>query len=145
MLVVTDAYDSADLPQGGVVTIGNFDGLHLGQQAILRRVVERARELGAPAVVVTFDPHPLAVLRPEQAPVPLTVPRQKAALLAELGVSALLIVRFTRELSRLPAERFVRDFLVREMALCEIHVGEDFAFGFRREGNLALLGRLGEK
>lgn len=145
MLVVTDAYDSADLPQGGVVTIGNFDGLHLGQQAILKTVVARAAELSVPAVVVTFDPHPLAILRPEQTPVQLTVPRQKEALLAELGVSALLVVRFTRELARLPAERFVRDFLVRELALREIYVGQDFAFGYRREGNLALLTRLGEK
>jgi riboflavin kinase/FMN adenylyltransferase len=145
MLVVHDAYDSSDLPQGGVATIGNFDGLHLGQQAILETVVSRARELGVPSVVITFDPHPLAVLRPEQTPARLTIPRQKEALLAEMGVSVLLEVRFTRELARIPADRFVRDFLVRELAIREIYVGEDFTFGHRREGSLALLEKLGEK
>jgi riboflavin kinase/FMN adenylyltransferase len=145
MLVVQDAYDSSDLPQGGVATIGNFDGLHRGQQAILETVVARARELGVPSVVITFDPHPLAVLRPEQAPARLTIPRQKEALLVEMGVSVLLTVRFTRELSRIPADRFVRDFLVRELAVREVYVGEDFTFGHKREGNLALLQKLGEK
>src|SRR5436309_10029096 len=77
MHVFQDAYNASDLPRGGVGTIGNFDGLHRGQRAILDRVVARAEELGVPAVVVTFDPHPMTVLAPERAPVPLTTPKQK--------------------------------------------------------------------
>lgn len=145
MLFVADAYESVDLPQGGVVTIGNFDGIHLGQRAILAEVLKRSEDLAAPSVVLTFDPHPLALLRPEQAPLALTTLRQKEALLDEMGVSALLALRFTRELSRLPAERFVRDFLVRELAIAEVYVGHGFTFGHRREGDFALLSRLGEK
>jgi riboflavin kinase/FMN adenylyltransferase len=143
MHVVQDAYSSSDLPRGGVGTIGNFDGVHRGQRAILDRVVARAGELGAPAVVVTFDPHPLAVLAPERAPVPLTTPRQKEALLAAAGIAAMLVVRFTPELSRVPAQSFVRDFLHGRLGLEEIHVGASFVFGHRREGNLQLLRRMG--
>jgi riboflavin kinase/FMN adenylyltransferase len=145
MLVVPDAYESSDLPHGGVAAIGNFDGVHRGQRAILERVVERAAAVGAPAIVITFDPHPLAVVRPEQAPVPLSTPTQKERLLAEAGIGALLTVRFTREFSRTPAQQFVRDFLVGELAVREIYVGKEFSFGHQREGNLELLSQLGER
>src|SRR5579864_4128681 len=143
MLVVHDAYDSSDLPRGGIAAIGNFDGVHCGQRAILAPVVESAGKLGVPAVVVTFDPHPLAVLRPEQAPLPLTTPAQKERLLAAAGIDVLLTVRFTREFSRTPARTFVRDFLAGELAVREIFVGRDFTFGHQREGTLALLEELG--
>jgi riboflavin kinase/FMN adenylyltransferase len=143
MHVAQDAFHSSDLPHGGVATIGNFDGVHRGQRAILDRTVERAGELGVPAMVVTFDPHPLAVLHPERAPVPLTTPKQKEALLAEAGVAVLLVVRFTPEFSRVPARQFVREFLHEKLGLQEIYVGEDFVFGHRRDGNLDLLREMG--
>ena len=143
MLVVQDAYDSSDLPQGGVLAIGNFDGVHRGQRAILDRVGARSRELGAAATVVTFDPHPLAVLRPDQAPLAITTPAQKERLLAEAGVAVLLVVRFSREFARTPARQFVREFLWERLAAREIYVGESFTFGHRREGNLELLRGLG--
>ncbi|MDP9122218.1 MAG: riboflavin biosynthesis protein RibF, partial [Acidobacteriota bacterium] len=143
MLVVSDAYDSSDHPQGGVAAIGNFDGVHLGQRAVLDRVVARARELGAPAVVITFSPHPLSVLRPERVPVALTTPQQKEQLLAEAGITVLLVVRFNRELAKTPARRFVRDFLHDSLRLREIYVGRGFAFGYKREGDLALLESMG--
>jgi riboflavin kinase/FMN adenylyltransferase len=145
MHVVQDAFNSSDLPHGGVATIGNFDGVHRGQRAILDLAVARAGELGVPAVVVTFDPHPLTVLSPERAPVPLTTPKQKEALLAETGVSNVLVVRFTPEFSRVPARQFVRDFLHQKLALQEIYVGEDFVFGHQREGNLELLQEMGKE
>jgi riboflavin kinase / FMN adenylyltransferase len=145
MHVVQDAYNSSDLPRGGVGTIGNFDGVHRGQRAILDRVVARAEELDAPAVVVTFDPHPLAVLAPERAPVPLTTPRQKEKLLEEAEVAAMLVIRFTAEFSRVSARAFVRDFLHERLDLREIYVGESFVFGHRREGNLELLREMGEE
>jgi riboflavin kinase/FMN adenylyltransferase len=143
MHVVQDAFNSSDLPHGGVATIGNFDGVHRGQRAILDRAVSRAGELGVPAVVVTFDPHPLSVLSPERAPVPLTTPKQKEALLAEAGVSTMLVVRFTPEFSRVPARQFVRELLHQKLALQEVYVGEDFVFGHQREGNLELLREMG--
>lgn len=144
MLVVEDAYDSLlDLPRGGVGTIGNFDGVHLGQRAILERVVSRARELGAPSVVITFDPHPLSVLAPSRAPLALTTARQKAALCDELGLGALLVVRFTQELARVRAEDFVRGFLCERVGLSELYVGKGFAFGRGRAGDLALLETMG--
>ncbi len=145
MHVVQDAYTSSDLPRGGVGTIGNFDGVHRGQRAILDRVVACAAELGLPAVVVTFDPHPLAVLAPERLPVPLTTPRQKEKLLEEAGVAAMLVLRFTPELARVPARAFVGDFLHERLDLQEIYVGESFSFGHRREGNVELLRQMGKE
>src|ERR1700688_4175007 len=143
MLVVQDAFESSDLPQGAVVAIGNFDGVHRGQCAILQRIVARARELRVAAAVVTFDPHPLAVLRPEHAPLAITTLPQKEHLLSEAGVAAMLVVRFTREFSRTPARQFVREFLWGRLRAREIHVGESFTFGYRREGTFELLRRLG--
>lgn len=145
MHVIHDAYNSSDLPRGGVAAIGNFDGVHRGQRAVLDRAVERARELQGPAVVVTFDPHPLAVLRPEQAPTPITTLRQKEALLEEMGIGAVLVIRFSPEFARTPARVFVRDFLHGRLGLQEVYVGSNFVFGHQREGDLALLREMGEE
>lgn len=147
MFVVQDAYNShvTDLPRGGVGTIGNFDGLHLGQRAIIDRVVARAAELGVPPVVITFDPHPLAILRPDQAPLRLTTKEQKETLLREAGVEVVLILRFTPELARVPARQFVREFLHERLGLREIYVGKSFVFGHEREGDLELLQEMGQE
>jgi len=147
MHVVQDAYasQSTDLPRGGIGTIGNFDGLHLGQRAIIDRVVARARELGVPAVVITFDPHPLVILRPDQAPVRLTTPEQKEKLLAEAGVDVVLILRFTPEFARVPARQFVRELLHERLDLREVYVGRSFVFGHGREGDLELLQEMGNE
>jgi riboflavin kinase/FMN adenylyltransferase len=145
MQVVEDAFNASDLPRGGIGTIGNFDGVHRGQRAILDRVTARAAELGSAAVLVTFEPHPLSVLAPERAPLPLTLQRQKERLLDEAGIAWMLNVRFTPELARLPAADFVRDFLHGRLGLLEVYVGESFVFGHRREGDLELLRRMGEE
>ncbi|MEM8962273.1 MAG: riboflavin biosynthesis protein RibF [Acidobacteriota bacterium] len=145
MQIVEDALRSADLPYGVVATIGNYDGLHRGQRTVLDTVVERAEALGCDAVVVSFEPHPLRILRPEQAPPLLTPPAVRERLLREIGIDVLLLVRFNRELGSTPAERFVRDFLHRKLSVRELYVGADFGFGHRREGNVALLERLGEE
>jgi riboflavin kinase/FMN adenylyltransferase len=144
MLVIQDAFNSSDLPHGGVGTIGNFDGVHRGQRAILDLVGARARELDLPSVVITFDPHPLAVLRPDLAPAPLTTLRQKERLLDEAGVAVLLIVRFTPDFAKTPARTFVREFLHGRLGLEEIYVGSGFVFGHQREGDLPLLRQMGE-
>src|SRR5581483_7382214 len=145
MQVVRDAWWSGDLPQHAVATIGNFDGIHRGQRAILERVVARAKELGAPSALVTFDPHPLALLRPREAPPLLTTPAQKERLVAEAGIDNLLVVGFDRELANRSADEFVRRFLVDALQVRELYVGRAFRFGRKREGDVALLQRLGAK
>jgi riboflavin kinase/FMN adenylyltransferase len=146
MVVIPDAYATSDLPKGGVAAIGNFDAIHSGHRAILEQVVKRAEELSAPPVVLTFDPHPAAILRPEMpVPVRLTTPEQKEKLLADLGIAVLLVVRFTPELARTPAAQFVRDFLANRLGLQGIYVGSGFRFGHARQGNLALLQEMGRE
>ncbi len=143
MRVIDDAWRRSDLPRGAIGTIGNYDGIHRGQQAILERVVDCARASGAASAVVTFDPHPLKVLQPESAPPALTTSAQKRRLLAALGVEHLLVVRFTPEVAGTPAERFVSEFLAGRLALGAVFVGRRFAFGRGREGDLGLLERVG--
>lgn len=145
MQVIPDAFRATDLPRGGVVTIGNYDGIHRGQRQVLDRLVARARELAAPSVVVTFQPHPFAILRPDEVPPALTTAAQRERLLDATGVDVTLIVRFTRDLAALPAEEFVRGFLVERLAVREVHVGSRFAFGRGRGGDLALLARLSDE
>ena len=143
MIVIRDPLKPVDLPKGGVVTVGNFDGVHRGHQKMLGDVVRRAKALSAPSVVVTFDPHPLKVLRPEEAPKMLQTLRQKEEAVEACGVEALVIVPFTRDFSLTPAEAFVRELLVRKLAAREVHVGERFTFGRDKGGNFDLLRRLG--
>jgi riboflavin kinase/FMN adenylyltransferase len=145
MQVIHDAMKSADLPYGVVATIGNYDGIHRGQRQVIDRVVERARAEDVPAVVMSFDPHPLTVLRPAAAPKRLTTLGQREALLAEAGVDALLVLRFNTELARTEARDFVRHFLQQQLAVQELYVGSCFVFGHQRRGNLQLLQELGEK
>ncbi len=144
MIVVQDAFNASDLPRGGVGTIGNFDGVHRGQRSALDLVVARATELGVPSVVITFDPHPVAVLRPELAPPLLTTLQQKEKLLEEAGISVVLVLRFNPELAKIPARRFVRELLHEKLDLKEIYVGSSFMFGHGREGDLSLLREMGE-
>jgi riboflavin kinase / FMN adenylyltransferase len=145
MLVFCDPLKQTDLPSRSVATIGNFDGFHAGHQAIVRGAVERARELGAPSVVITFDPHPLSVVAPDRAPPQILTLAQKEELIAAAGADALIVIPFTHEFSRWSSERFVDDFLVRRLAIRELRIGRDFCFGAGREGNLARLIELGRK
>jgi riboflavin kinase/FMN adenylyltransferase len=145
MIVVHDPLRQTDLPRGCVATIGNFDGMHVGHQAIVHGIIERARELGRPSAVITFHPHPLTVVAPDRVPKQILTISQKEEILRGLGVDALLIVPFTHEFSRWTADRFVEDFLVRALNVAEVRIGRDFAFGAGREGNLATLTALGER
>ncbi|HEX2164655.1 MAG TPA: bifunctional riboflavin kinase/FAD synthetase [Thermoanaerobaculia bacterium] len=144
MLLVHDAYRAGDLPEGGIAAIGNFDGLHRGQRAVIELVRARAAAAGMPSTVITFEPHPVAVLRPEAAPPRLTTAEKKEKLIEEAGVDVLLVVRFTPELSQTPARVFVREYLHQRLKLSEIYVGSSFVFGHRREGDVALLREMGE-
>lgn len=140
-----------DLPSGAssfsrtVVTIGNFDGVHLGHRAILTRVIHRARELDAQAVAVTFEPHPLKVLRPEMDLPLLTTPEQKIGLLTAAGLDAVVVLPFTREFAALPAREFVHRYFLERLRVREVVVGHDYCFGRGREGNIDLLKEMGEK
>ncbi len=145
MQVIRDAMKSADLPYGGIVTIGNYDGIHHGQLSVIRSAVKRARDEGVASAVISFDPHPLRFLRPESAPPLLTSEGQRRRLLEEAGVDFLLLFRFGSELAKTPAPDFARQILVDKMAIKAIYVGTDFVFGHERGGDLALLESLGEK
>ena len=107
-------YPEIDLPGDArpVATLGNFDGVHLGHQRAMELLIERARELNAPAVAVTFEPHPVSVLRPEQAPKRILTPALKQEVLGGLGLDLLVVIHFTKEFSRIEPEEFVRQVLV---------------------------------
>jgi riboflavin kinase/FMN adenylyltransferase len=125
------------------VTIGVFDGVHRGHQAIIGHLVKRAKDLGVRSVVVTFDPHPAEVVRPGSHPAVLTEPARKAELIEALGVDVLCVVPFTQDFSRLPAEEFVHDVLVESLHSGLVVVGENFRFGHKAAGDVPLLERLG--
>ena len=128
-----------------VVTIGVFDGVHRGHQRIVARAAEVARELGLPLVVVTFDPHPSEVIRPGAHPAMLCSLRRRAQLLAEFGADVVCLLQFTLEFSHLGPEEFVRTALADRLHARRVVVGENFRFGYRAAGDLALLAVLGEK
>jgi riboflavin kinase/FMN adenylyltransferase len=126
-----------------VVTIGVFDGVHRGHQAVIGHAVKRAHDLGVRSVVVTFDPHPAEVVRPGSHPAVLTEPARKAELIEGLGVDVLCVVPFTPDFSHLSADAFVHDVLVDHLHASLVVVGENFRFGHRAAGDVALLERLG--
>jgi len=128
-----------------VLTLGNFDGVHLGHQAILRRAVERARELGGQSVVLTFEPHPLAVLAPERAPPIIQPVHDRLATLRALGIDVTVLQRFTRLFAALTPEAFVREFLQRHLELLHVVVGYNVNFGRDRAGSAETLQTLGAR
>ncbi len=138
--------DLSQIPQGygpTVATLGNFDGVHKGHQAVLATVVERARAEGARAVAVTFDPHPVAVLHPDRAPQIITGPQQRLDLLAATGLDAVLVMEFTREFAQWTPERFVVDVFVKALGASVVVVGEDTRFGVRNSGDVNTLRQIG--
>jgi riboflavin kinase/FMN adenylyltransferase len=136
--------DNADIQRPTVLTLGVFDGLHLGHQLIIRTVVERARAVGAVPTVITFDPHPRAVLHPESAPPLLQTLDQKVEGFGVLGIEQTVVVRFTPEFSMIKAEDFLRQVVKERLQAKEVYLGRGFAFGHDREGNIELLRRVSE-
>ncbi|HEU5420503.1 MAG TPA: bifunctional riboflavin kinase/FAD synthetase [Streptosporangiaceae bacterium] len=128
-----------------VVTVGVFDGVHRGHQRIVARAAAAAAGRGLPVVVVTFDPHPAEVIRPGSHPALLCSPRRRCELLAGLGVSAVCVLPFSYEFSQLGPDEFVRAVLVDRLHAAHVVVGEDFRFGHKAAGDVALLAELGEK
>ncbi len=129
--------------RGSVIAIGNFDGIHLGHQRVLEYCIGLARETGAVATALTFEPPPLKVLRPEVAPLRISTNQQRMEWFEALGMEAAVVLPFTMELSRVTAEDFVDDILVRQLQVNAVVVGEDFRFGHKQVGNVKLLRELG--
>jgi riboflavin kinase/FMN adenylyltransferase len=128
-----------------ILTIGNFDGIHLGHRAILDTVVGRSKDLRGQAVVYTFDPHPRKVLQPGRAPRLLTTLEQKLELLESAGVDAVIVEPFTLEFAKTSADTFIRDYLLARIRPVEVYVGYDFHFGHDREGSMRMLTEMGPR
>jgi riboflavin kinase/FMN adenylyltransferase len=143
MKVLRSISDLATLPGPLFLAIGVFDGVHLGHQAVISTSADHARKAGGTPVVVTFDPHPAKVLRPESAPHLITATRHKIALIRDLGVAHLLVLPFDLTFAATAPEEFVRLLVANSRPLREICVGHEWSFGKGRAGNLALLQQLG--
>jgi riboflavin kinase/FMN adenylyltransferase len=133
----------ASAAQPCALTIGNFDGVHLGHRAMLERVASMARERGLRACVMTFEPHPREFFAPDQAPTRLTSLREKLELLAGLGVDQTLVCRFDYDFARVTAQEFVERIVLRALDARYVLVGDDFRFGARRAGDFELLAQTG--
>lgn len=131
--------------QGTVVTVGTFDGVHCGHRDLLARLVERAREIGKPSLVVTFSPHPLEVVNPADAPLLLTVGDEKLDAIVDYGVDYVVVLPFTRTLAGYTPEAFVHELLVKGYDMRELFIGYDHGLGRGRTGTVEYLRELGER
>ncbi len=138
MKVATSLAD-ASISRPSVVSIGNFDGVHLGHREILKTVVQRARELGVQSVAMTFSPHPIHFLAPDRAPALISTPEQKIQLMASTGIDLLFIAQFDQPLSRMSPEHFVREYLIQGLKARSVCVGGNFNFGYRQRGTIQTL------
>jgi riboflavin kinase / FMN adenylyltransferase len=130
---------------GCVATVGNFDGVHAGHQAVLGQLQQHAQELGLPSVVLTFEPQPLEYFQPDSAPARLSSFRDKYLQLAAQGIDKLVCLRFQASLAKVPAKEFVQRLFVEAMGVKRIIIGDDFRFGRNREGDIHTLRSMGEQ
>ena len=142
MPIIRHLEELTDAARSGAVAIGNFDGVHLGHRRIVERLLARSRELGGPAIVFTFDPHPVRLLRPAECPPPLTWTERKAEVLAALGVDRVVAYPTDEALLRLSAREFFQRIVVEALAAKAVVEGPNFYFGHNREGDVRLLGEL---
>jgi len=142
MRVIHDLRHLEKSHRTSIVTVGNFDGVHLAHQRLLRKVVETARGSGATPVALTFEPHPIKLLAPEHAPKLLTPLERKTRLIESLGIELLVVLPFTRELAHLSPLEFVRQILVGSLHASSVHVGPNFRFGYRQSGDVEILAEL---
>jgi riboflavin kinase/FMN adenylyltransferase len=145
MRVITNLREFGKPRAPAVVTIGNFDGVHLAHQTLLRRVAEVARLQGALSTAVTFEPHPIKILSPDHAPRVLTLLPRKVELIEATGIDLLVVLPFTRELSRQSPLDFVRHVLLDPLHASSVHVGPTFRFGYRQSGDVEILQELGQQ
>jgi riboflavin kinase/FMN adenylyltransferase len=137
--------ENARIARPTVLTLGVFDGLHRGHQLVMSTVVERARLLGAMPTVLTFDPHPRAVLHPESAPPLLQTFDQKIEAFGVLGIEQVIVIRFNQAFAQIEAEDFLRDVVGERLQAREVYLGRGFAFGRGRRGNIELLQKVSER
>jgi riboflavin kinase/FMN adenylyltransferase len=143
--VLRDPLGRDEPPRGAVLSIGNFDGVHVGHQTVLRQVAERAEDMGVPSALMTFDPHPIKLLRPHEAPALLTTIDQRVSLLARTGIDVALVVPFTHKVARMEAMDFVERILVERLAVRQVLIGANFRFGADRRGDVDLLVEAGRR
>src|SRR5512134_1878292 len=129
MILITDLKSITTKFEGSVITLGNFDGLHLGHQELIRMVIKRAKETGAVSLVVTFRPHPLKILAPEKCPPLISIYEEKIRLFEKLGIDVLVKIPFTLDFSSMPPEDFVKQILCDTLGAKEIFVGYNYRFG----------------
>lgn len=134
-----------DLLRGAIIALGNFDGFHLGHQAVAKEAIDWARAEGRPAIIATFDPHPVQLFQPDAPPFRLTTLEQRQELYLAAGATAMLVFHFDRELANTSAEDFVKVLLAERLGVAGVVTGEDFTFGKGRAGNRALLSELGRE
>ncbi|MFZ5568892.1 MAG: bifunctional riboflavin kinase/FAD synthetase [Thermodesulfobacteriota bacterium] len=145
MKLIQNIYEFTEKLPNAVVTIGNFDGVHKGHQALLAEVKQKAAALSGTSVAVTFEPHPIHVLQNNTYLPHITLFDQKMELLSQTGIDVTVCIPFTKEFAKLTAKQFVEDILVRRIGMKAIVVGKDYAFGKNREGNVAFLQACGEQ
>ena len=139
MVLVERIENIAKPYKNAVITIGNFDGVHIGHQVLFHKVMEKAGILKGTSIVMTFEPHPMRILKPNGHPPLITLYEQKIELIERSGVDVIICVPFTREFAAISAKAFVGDILVKRIGMKAIVVGKDYTFGKNREGNLKLL------
>ena len=143
MTIIYDLEQLENPLRNPVLTIGNFDGVHLGHLALFKKVKDRARSIDGHSAVMTFEPHPLKVMMPKSSPLLITPTQQKLKLIEDAGVDVVFCVPFTKEFASISASDFVHDILVEKIGIKEIVVGYDYTFGRGREGDIALLREMG--
>ncbi|MHB8880696.1 MAG: bifunctional riboflavin kinase/FAD synthetase [Thermodesulfovibrionales bacterium] len=145
MFLITDLNKLPRTFSNSVITLGNFDGLHLGHQELIKKVIARAKETGGTSMVVTFRPHPLKILCPEKCPPLISIYEEKIGLIEALGIDVLVKIPFTLEFARMAPEDFVKDILFGLLGAKEIFVGYNYRFGRDRAGNIEMLKDLGAR
>ncbi|MDL1981893.1 MAG: bifunctional riboflavin kinase/FAD synthetase [Deltaproteobacteria bacterium] len=145
MIIIEDINKITKPYKNAVITIGNFDGVHLGHQALFHNLIEKAIALNGTSIAMTFEPHPIRVLKKNNHPPLITLYEQKVELIEKAGLDVLICIPFTQEFAAISAKEFVEDILVKRIGIKAIAVGEDYTFGKNREGNLALLKTLGNQ
>ena len=145
MDVYRHTHDLPESARGGVVAIGNFDGLHRGHRGVLGEAQARARALGVPCNVMTFEPHPRRLFKPDQAPFRLSALRTKLRLMEALGIDNVFVLQFDWSFAKITAETFITDLLVGDLAAPHVVIGRGFRFGHKRQGDADLLAAMGAK
>ncbi len=145
MIIIEDINKITKPYKNAVITIGNFDGVHLGHQALFHNLIEKAVALNGTSIAMTFEPHPIRVLKKNNHPPLITLYEQKIELIEKAGLDVLICIPFTQEFAAIPAKEFVENILIKHIGIKAIAVGEDYTFGVNREGNIDLLKTLGSQ